>query len=99
VCALQPSVSPKIWERHFATGKDVTIGKTFSGVNNEDRSGQAFFCLFSGRPRHIGLKDLSKSKCGLFQLALRSNRVFKNKHQAVSQGVRRFGKRSIFIDM
>jgi hypothetical protein len=26
-----------------------------------------------------------------------SNRVFKNKHQAVSQGVRRFGKRSIFI--
>jgi hypothetical protein len=23
--------------------------------------------------------------------------VFKNKHQAVSQGVRRFGKRSIFI--
>jgi len=27
------------------------------------------------------------------------NRVFKNKHQAVSQGVRRFGKRSIFSDM
>jgi hypothetical protein len=27
------------------------------------------------------------------------NRVFRNKHQAVSQGVRRFGKRSIFIDM
>jgi hypothetical protein len=27
------------------------------------------------------------------------NRVFKNKHQAVSQGVRRFGKRSICIDM
>jgi hypothetical protein len=26
-------------------------------------------------------------------------RVLKNKHQAVSQGVRRFGKRSIFIDM
>jgi len=26
-------------------------------------------------------------------------RVFKNKHQAVSQGVRRFGKRSIFSDM
>jgi len=31
------------------------------------------FCLFSGRPRHIGLKDLSKSKYGLFQLGLRSN--------------------------
>jgi hypothetical protein len=29
----------------------------------------------------------------------RINRVFKNKHQAVSQGVRRFGKRSIFEDM
>jgi hypothetical protein len=29
----------------------------------------------------------------------RSNRVLKNKHQAVSQGVRRFGTRSIFIDM
>jgi hypothetical protein len=27
------------------------------------------------------------------------SRVLKNKHQAVSQGVRRFGKRSIFIDM
>jgi hypothetical protein len=27
------------------------------------------------------------------------NRVLKNKHQAVSQGVRRFGKRSLFIDM
>jgi hypothetical protein len=26
-------------------------------------------------------------------------RVLKNKHQAVSQGVRRFGKRSICIDM
>jgi len=26
------------------------------------------------------------------------NRVFKNKHQAVSQGVRRFGKRSLFSD-
>jgi hypothetical protein len=26
-------------------------------------------------------------------------RVLKNKHQAVSQGVRRFGKRSIFKDM
>jgi len=25
--------------------------------------------------------------------------VLKNKHQAVSQGVRRFGKRSIFMDM
>jgi len=25
--------------------------------------------------------------------------VLKNKHQAVSQGVRRFGKRSIFEDM
>jgi len=24
------------------------------------------------------------------------NRVFKNKHQAVSQGVRRFAKRSLF---
>jgi len=24
--------------------------------------------------------------------------VLKNKHQAVSQGVRRFGKRSLFID-
>jgi hypothetical protein len=29
----------------------------------------------------------------------RLNRVLKDKHQAVSQGVRRFGKRSIFIDM
>jgi hypothetical protein len=27
-----------------------------------------------------------------------SNRVLKNKHQAVSQGVRRFGKRSLFSD-
>jgi hypothetical protein len=27
------------------------------------------------------------------------NRVLKNKHRAVSQGVRRFGKRSICIDM
>jgi len=27
------------------------------------------------------------------------NRVLKNKHQAVSQGVRRFGKRSIFGHM
>ena len=88
--------------------------------------GSDLFCLFSGRPRHIGLKDLSKSKYGLFQLAFRSNRVlnreceriikkdripygrrslqlaagiFKNKHQAVSQGVRRFGKRSIFGHM
>jgi hypothetical protein len=26
-------------------------------------------------------------------------RVLKNKHQAVSQGARRFGKRSIFNDM
>jgi hypothetical protein len=26
-------------------------------------------------------------------------RVMENKHQAVSQGVRRFGKRSIFRDM
>jgi hypothetical protein len=26
-------------------------------------------------------------------------RVLKNKHRAVGQGVRRFGKRSIFIDM
>jgi hypothetical protein len=26
-------------------------------------------------------------------------KVFKNKHQAVSQGVRRFGKRSIFCYM
>jgi hypothetical protein len=26
------------------------------------------------------------------------NRVFKNKLQAVSQGVRRFGKRSLFSD-
>jgi hypothetical protein len=31
--------------------------------------------------------------------AHRINRVLKNKHQAVSQGVRRFGKRSICIDM
>jgi hypothetical protein len=28
-----------------------------------------------------------------------TNRVLKNKHQAVNQGVRRFGKRSIFSDM
>jgi len=27
------------------------------------------------------------------------DRVLKNKHQAVSQGVRRFGKRSIFENM
>jgi hypothetical protein len=27
------------------------------------------------------------------------NRVLQNKHQAVSQGVRRFGKRSIFKNM
>jgi hypothetical protein len=27
------------------------------------------------------------------------NRVSKNKHQAVSQGVRRFGKRSILLDL
>jgi len=27
------------------------------------------------------------------------NRVLKNKHQAVSQGVRRFGKRSLFGHM
>jgi hypothetical protein len=27
------------------------------------------------------------------------NRVLKSKHQAVSQGVRRFGKRSISVDM
>jgi hypothetical protein len=27
------------------------------------------------------------------------NRVLKNKHQAVSQGVWRFGKRNMFIDM
>jgi hypothetical protein len=27
------------------------------------------------------------------------NRVLKNKHQAVSQGVRRFGKRSMFGHM
>jgi hypothetical protein len=27
------------------------------------------------------------------------NRVLKNKHQAVSPGVRRFGKRSIFNDI
>jgi hypothetical protein len=30
---------------------------------------------------------------------IRCGRVLKNKHQAVSQGVRRFGKRSIFKDM
>jgi len=29
----------------------------------------------------------------------RTGRVFKNKHRAVSQGARRFGKRSIFYDM
>jgi hypothetical protein len=28
-----------------------------------------------------------------------SDRGFKNEHRAVSQSVRRFGKRSIFIDM
>jgi hypothetical protein len=28
-----------------------------------------------------------------------SNRELKNKHQAVSQGVRRFGKHSLFGDM
>jgi hypothetical protein len=27
------------------------------------------------------------------------NRASKNKHQAVSQGVQRFGKRSILLDM
>jgi hypothetical protein len=32
----------------------------------------------------------SRMMLGLFRL----NRVLKNKHQAVSQGVRRFGKRS-----
>jgi len=32
-------------------------------------------------------------------LCLSFNRVLKNKHQAVSQGVRRFGKRSIFDHM
>jgi hypothetical protein len=30
---------------------------------------------------------------------MRFDREFKNKYQAVSQGVRRFGKRSIFINM
>jgi hypothetical protein len=36
------------------------------------------------------MRNLGYSNCRL-------NRVLKNKHQAVSQGVRRFGKRSIFI--
>jgi hypothetical protein len=32
-------------------------------------------------------------------MKMRFDKVFKNKHQAVSQGARRFGKRSIFINM
>jgi hypothetical protein len=35
----------------------------------------------------------------LLFVSFEPNRVFKNKHQAVSQGVRRFGKRSIFENM
>jgi hypothetical protein len=33
------------------------------------------------------------------QPRITSNRVLKNKHQAVSQGERRFGKRSMFDPM
>jgi hypothetical protein len=40
-------------------------------------------------------KPVDQSHHGLFPFT----RVLKNKHQAVSQGVRRFGKRSIFIYM
>ncbi|MCK7511340.1 MAG: hypothetical protein MZV70_49630, partial [Desulfobacterales bacterium] len=41
---------------------------------------------------------VSISNCGTTPLSGVS-RMLKNKHQAVSQGVRRFGKRSIFSDM
>jgi hypothetical protein len=34
---------------------------------------------------------------GIYQAP--ADRVLKNTHQAVSQGVRRFGKRSIFMDI
>jgi len=45
-------------------------------------------------PRTSGTKgDATKGKQSCF------SRVLKNKHQTVSQGVRRFGKRSIFYDM
>jgi hypothetical protein len=36
---------------------------------------------------------------GIILFSLHPNRVFKNKHQAVSQGAGRFGKRSILADM
>jgi hypothetical protein len=40
-----------------------------------------------------------QSPSGPANLFLQLTRVLKNKHQAVSQGVRRFAKRSISIDM
>jgi len=42
---------------------------------------------------------MSPSKESLGRLGKAFNRVLKNKHQAVSQGVRCFGTRSIFEDM
>jgi hypothetical protein len=43
------------------------------------------------KPPHPGGGEAKRSS--------KLNRVLKNKYQAVSQGVRRFGKRSIFEDM
>jgi hypothetical protein len=42
----------------------------------------------------------SRKQEGFFKTCGREPvRVLKNEHQAVSQGARRFGKRSMFIDM
>jgi hypothetical protein len=55
------------------------------------------FLARADRPRVNSFSIVAAVQMGIYQEP--TTRVLKNKHQAVSQGVRRFGKRSIFSHM
>jgi hypothetical protein len=56
-------------------------------------------CDRNGRSRFDRERLSRQAKATSAGFEIQYSRVLKNKHQAVSQGLRRFGKRSILIDM
>jgi hypothetical protein len=56
-----------------------------------------FFAACRGQCKQKGISAVA-AEMPFYFLCSGVNRVLKNKHQAVSQGVRRFGKHSLLIN-
>jgi hypothetical protein len=95
-CASESNVYPQL--EHFQLGMVTPPGA------GPERAGRRMARLHFDPPEEFPAACSWRGPQAR-QLAVTGNRqarvisgVFKNKHQAVSQGVRRFGKRSLLID-